>query len=440
VRNPFANWSVRLLVAVVPLGVSCSQDPVAALHACQDDPCRLRHIDAAFEQHPEAVETVVRAANNPISAATLAEHLAANNPEKARAICDWLAPKSSWYQRCRRFYDRPHLVASHQLKISGKIAVGSRGPRSADLPRPDWGDPPWLAPSADSVHPEGAACWASHGEVEPSYSECLFIAAETRARRQQPGDLADAYVLCAASQFAPMCFAHVLQFSAPPPPPANRPDPVAVARARLVADELSQVLASQPAVLAVHLDRYWAVWVYSAFRIADTVTGDLLTLLPAEVGPHIRAAAAVRFLTRHESPGLELHQVVQAVSDRLRVRTGAAESADPKTPLVNLRNERWLDVRVLEREIPSVFLMGPGRRAVAEDPGVDLQIAVLEAAAQRDPTPPAAFFLAVVGGQSHELVRWTGARIGAQLDPAAAHAMSDPSALVSGRLTGQGGP
>jgi len=430
--------SILFLMALLQIG--CTQDPVAALEACADDDCRLVHIDAAFQQHPESVEQVVRAVSNSISAATLAEHLASQNPEEARAICDWLGPKTVGHQRCRRIYDRPHLIAGEQLKKPGPAPAGTRGPRSADLPRPDWGDPPWLKAAERAAHREGGTCWDTHRGEEPGYSECLFQAAERRARRLKDGELGDVYLLCAASQFAPMCFAHVLQFAAPAPPAADRPDPAAVTRARAVADELTELLASEPGVQAVHLDRYWAVWVYSSFRIADEVTGDLLTLLPSPAHPHIRAAAALRFLAAPANRGLTFHQLVKSVQERLLVRTGAADPADPSTPLVNIRKERWLGVHPLEREIPSTFLMGPGRRASAQDTKVDLQIAVLEAAGQCDPPLPAAFFLGVVGGQESELVRWTGARIGAQLDPAAARGMTDASALVTARLAGKGGP
>jgi hypothetical protein len=438
VKNQHPRWLAP--IAVVALIASCTTDPVVAFQACSDDACRLAHIDAAFEQDPTAVEAVVRATDDAIAAATWVEHLAASRPEQAREICDYLPPVSVGHQRCRRAYDRPHLFANAQPKKTESAPVGLIGPRSADLPRPQWGEPPWMDPFNASFDVAGGACWASHMGAHPAYSECLFRAAETHALGRQEGGVSKAYVLCAASQFAPMCFAHVLQFAAPPPPPADRPDPADVAKAVSVADELREVLAAEPAVASAHLDRYWAVWVYSAFRIADSVTGDLMPMLPAEAAPHVRAAAAMRFLARTGARTADFSQVVQGVHDRLRVRSGETQAADPKTPLVNLRKERWLDVRALERDLPAAFLMGPGRRALAEDELIDLQIAVLEAAAQRDPTLPAAFFLSVVGGKDHELVRWTGARLGAQLDSAAAIGLIDESALVSGRLPAAGAP
>ena len=72
--------------------------------------------------------------------------------------------------------------------------------------------------------------------------------------------------------------------------------------------------------------------------------------------------------------------------------------------------------------------------ALSADPAVDLQIALLEAAFRLPVRPGAPFFLGLVGTDRARAVRWTAARLGAELDREAARELRDPDPLVERRL------
>lgn len=131
----------------------------------------------------------------------------------------------------------------------------------------------------------------------------------------------------------------------------------------------------------------------------------------------------------------ELQQVLSAEAAPLPERS--ARRAD-----VPLRKypDLWAHDQGEEEGIPAAFCLGPGRRPLAPQESLDLQLVVLEAAARRRDPAPDSLWLDASRPERHEWVRWTASRIASQLRPELA-LPPDPSPLVQGaRQRQQPGP
>lgn len=441
--------------------------PLATLEACDDQACRSAAMLPAWRQDPAGTQAWLLALDDPTVQATLIEGLALELPDDAAVLCRALPAEGHARTRCERRVVRPHLEGRGKPLAQEASATAASGPRSATLPLLELDAPPWSGTSPATLtealagceageavlcgrlvsrehaaegrwEQAGLACLAGDPSQGSDYAECLFQAAEVLAEAGGASALPRALQLCSWSRFGPMCVAHSLTLVGPDVPAADHATAADIEAAREVVAAIHDVAESQPRLRATWEDRYWSSWAASTYKHATRLDGRLLELLPDEARGHAHVAMAARLLTGRGLEGASLDDLVRELAAAMAT-TGEApgpEATPQRFDLVTWHHlQTWPLDRKDEREIPAAWVMGPARRAVADDREADLRICILEAAAQLREPPPASFFLAVVGDEAeHRLVRWTGARIGGVLDPEAAATLSDPDPLVQGAL------
>jgi hypothetical protein len=458
-----------MLPALLLMLACTSSDPLERLEACPDQSCQTQAFLPAWQADPEGATRWLVSLEDATVQATMVEALALEQPDAAAELCRALPQGGHARARCERRVVRPHLAGGGKFASTpgeGK-ADAAPGPRSSALPLLELEPPPWLEGARDEVQATlegceaedprlcarlaarehgrqgrweqaGAACLAGDPGLGREYHECLFQSAEAMAEAMGAEGLGQALRLCSWSDYGPMCVAHCLTLVGPELPPADNIGPEEIEASLAVVAAIRAVSEGQLELQANWIDRYWASWTFTALWNSDGVGGRFLEQLPPEAAHHVPIAAASRMLRQRDPSGLELEALVQELSALLArapgpARTGQAPPA--RRLMTNLRRQTWPNDRAGEHRIPSAWAMGPARRARAEDPQVDLRIAIMEAAAQLPDPPPASFFLAPVGDEDqHPLLRWTGARIGAALDPPAAAALVDPDPLVQETL------
>ncbi len=445
------------MIALLLLG--CGEvDPVDTLQECADATCRASTIEAAYAADAERVTQWMVALPDPVVQAALLDQLTHAFPADARALCQAVPRDDETRARCSRRNVRPHLFANPggQKKPPKRNPNAAPGPRSSNLPVPPsaaalWADltlPPLecgarpshlcavdaataAAESGEGAAVIGARCREGYPEDERGYGECLFKSAEVVAKRGAVG-IPDALSLCSDSVFGPMCVAHMLTFASPPVPTADTFTDADIAAAQAVTEALSGAPDG-----ALYVDIFWAIWVHSSFAGADTVHGSLLDHLPPEAHHHVPVAAALRLMTQDapRSPSEALDQLTAALAERPepldRQRTRPA--------VTWMKKQHWERDWTGEERFPTTWMLGPARRVRAEEPDVDRQISVLEAAGQLVRPPPVSFFLSVLDDPAADRrVRWTAARIAASLDAEAAGQREDADPQVQARLSGSG--
>ena len=442
------------------LTLSCAeQGPVEALKACSDAECRTSTVEAAYEAAPEDVMRWMSALSDPVVQAALLDQLTYRFPEDARALCSTVPTDQQTKNRCARRNVRPHLFQNpgglKSSKLSKANMRAASGPRSSDLPVPASAAASWdgvVAPPVDCRQQGTALCAlnaaleaAEAGEEdaviaahcrrgspddERAYGECLFKASEVVGEHHATAGIPTAMALCSDSIFGPMCVAHLLTRASPPVPAADA----------FTAAEIDAASATAQAFQALehgalYADRFWASWVYTSYSIAKTVHGGLLDHLPSQAWHHVPVAAAYQQLSQHVPR--QLSEAVQALSAALEQRGPMAQASSHHQAVTRMQRHLWEQDWPGEEIFPSTWVMGPSRRVIAADSAaVELQLAVLEAAAQL-PTPPSgAFFFSVLNEPDlDQRVRWTAARIGAALDTEAAAQLTDSDPLVAARLS-----
>jgi hypothetical protein len=457
---------VALLASLLSLACQPT-DPVAGLEACADQACRTEALLPAWQADPARARVWLLGLDDPLVQTTLIERLALELPDEAAALCRELPERGHARTRCERHVVRPHLRGHGKPQSRAEPAAAAAGPRSATLPLLTLPDPPWQGATpaeleaaltgCEAGNPQlcgrlisrehaaegrweqaGLACRAGDPDAGKVNDECLFQAAEVLAEQLGAAGLGDALRLCSWSRFGPMCVAHSLTLAGPAVPPVESLSTEDVARASAVVQAIRQVSTDQPDLGENWVDRYWSSWTFTTFSHARQPAGALDIVLPPEAAPHLPVAVAARLLADRDPQHLQMDVLVN------ELRAAMAEAPKPATTATERQSrlvtwhqrQTWPSDRKLERQIPAAWVMGPGRRAlVVDDREADLQICVLEAAAQLREPPPASFFLAVVGDpERHRLVRWTGARIGGFLDPQAASLLDDLDPLVQATL------
>ena len=413
---------------------------LAALQVCEDQPCRADAAGAAWEADRAGVEAWLRGLDE-FERVPLVDVLAHRFPADSAALCEVLEKGTAGRSRCEKRNVRPHLTRGEQTK-NRHGSVSTTGPRSSDLPVLAVGEPPWEGVSQlaldEALGPctQGSRCvqdrardlgaQGAGGQAlltcaagEPagtSRHECVFQAIEGIA---ESGDIEQALGLCGhAGQFAPMCVAHSLQLAAPGPSQGTSP-------AIAYGDELGE-LGDEG---RLYEDWFWASWTYSAVMGGASV-GQLAAELPESVAPHVRAAGAWAVVSQRVGGFDETLKVVQA-----RLEQGDSVRLTGDRIVARTTRSGWQDLPG-EEELATVFLFGPLRRALAEDPEVDLQVALLEAAYQLEEPPDASWFAAQITPERDPVVRWTAARILSKHDPSALDGIDDQDELVRIRIHG----
>jgi HEAT repeat protein len=197
-----------------------------------------------------------------------------------------------------------------------------------------------------------------------------------------------------------------------------------------------------------HADLYegwlWSVWLSAALDQDDAGLPPPAAI-PAAAQPHLRFAAAWQAAQAAEpATSFDLDRLTLAAQGALDDFTMLTSKPGPMRPAtITQTRHSWNGTRPGEGAMAAAWCMGSTRRATHEDPDLDLRVAVLEALARLQQPPPADAFLALVGSEEPEIVRWTAARIGAALDPQAASALdvsSETAPLVLGRTAPGKGP
>jgi hypothetical protein len=402
------GWPALLLVVSLAVGCEAS-DPAASLVDCGDAACQAEAIAAAWDADPEACWGFLQALDDELARSALVSRLATERPGALEGRCQQL-PRGGARERCNRLTQRPHLRPSHgaRARRSAPIQREAPGPGSAALPLP--------ASPASVTAPQCAVF---------EHSECAFRAAERHIVSHGMDGLGVALGLCALSDHGPDCAEHVLELAMPPVPAADALSTVTVTQAIAAADRYRDV-GGDPTVGALYADWFWSVWTATAYAEAGQLRGDLLDHLPPAALPHLRFAIAWQLLRRSGGDLGDSTQQLAALDAVLAARQALPESSGPARPAtIKQTRHSWNGERPLETSVPAAFCMGSTRRATHADPATDLRLALLEAQARLPEPPPAKEFLALVGSEEAEIIRWTGARLGVMLEPDAGEPLLD---------------
>lgn len=288
-------------------------------------------------------------------------------------------------------------------------------------------------------------------EAGRSRDECAFRSAEALVRdtpelRRATELVAPAMELClAADSFQGQCLVHLTQALGDWAP------------MELVGTEASwaRVEAARAAGVALldglepGLGKMWAerLLAEAAWRsVARLQPLEALPLpgLPEVARPHLRGAAAL-VLLQEQAEG-DLDQLVARLAElevRPPVVDPSAERRPPGPARLEPQADLWTRDHDSESGLPSVPLAGRVRRTRHEEPVLDRQIVLMEAAAQV--TPPRLELLRAGLDSPDERVRWTAVRLLACVDEGweAGAFAEDPSPAVVHRATSPceiGGP
>ncbi len=437
-------------------------EPAETWADCTEPMCRHALLEQTWAASPQQVLDSLPGLDEQ-EQVMMVSLLLRSHPDQTATICAGMSPDSAAGQECSRVEARPHLSNGLLQPIT---AMGSRaggGPSQNTLPPPRTEPPSWLgdatarassalegcAPLSPCVRERagvaaltnielaGAICYAGAGEHDRKfYLDCVFDAAESLSASAGASGWAQAARLCnAAENFVHGCLHHTVSLVIPDVPPADRPDIASIEEVRRAVATVSAAVGGH-ALGELYADRIWSQWTWHAYAHAETVSGTLIPLLPPQALPHIRVAAAARML-RGADWSTSLPALADALADALAV-VDAPVTTPARRYEVGYKKVSgfWPQDNPQEGSIPATYCAGDGRRPVAKDARIDLQLAILEAAGRQEHRPPASFFAAVIQSDAEEWVRWTAARILAGLYPqdAAALSLSAPSPLIESRL------
>ena len=402
--------SLHHALALLVLLPGCGPEPVTDLAGCPDATCRQQRLLGDFDADPVATVTLLGALES-VEQEVLVRSLAEARPHQLEASCAAAAPQSPTWAICGRLKERPHLIWGKKSP-----APEAKAPRAA--PGPDSRHPPVPSIAGGEVQPAAQECARRFPDLPAGRDECIFQGAEALARAEGWQATADVLGLCvAAGEYVHGCQHHTIATLLPPVPAADRAAPEDLEATHQALAALRDAVG--PDLADAYEGFFWSLWTIHAFRHAAAVDGRLLQVLPPVAHPHVRVTAAYRAM---QLSGVEAHPGlegwVSALSDALAQPGTPRPGGLHEVTLWKARDFWPADMRRAgEHEIPAVFCMGPGRRAVADAPGEDLEIAVLEASARLEAPPPAAFYAEVVAQHSSLTTRWTALRLQGALYP-----------------------
>jgi hypothetical protein len=360
---------------------------------------------------------------------------------------DALCPKyaSEYTQdRCVRIRDRPHLFSSLPPPRSTVGRLGS-GPANSRLYPSVFRDSPYReiepdpGPCVDDSDVNGclwkrAELKAQEGEITQAValchavplmgmpparwrSECMFLAAEMLVADGHHERYSAATDMCMTAQlYRPSCLAHLLQNLGRQAPKSDVAAPEGWAQIKVIQQSVWEAWKYDP-VREVMVSRLWSEATGHAYVGVNTVTGDPLDYVPELAIPHVRAAAAWRFLQLEGRDERTLEEWVDALEAALQRRAkpppadavAEALTDGEKTGRIEGKAEMWPHDQGEDSERPAELYLGTSRRTVSQDPRTDLAIVILEAAARMD--PPWTDLLQAGGRHTEESVQWTAARL-----------------------------
>ena len=441
---------------VVVLVSACSQ----SLSDCPDAGCRVQRVEAAFRDEPLATLQTVGALPDPLEQAALVEALVYAFPNQAGAICRVAPAGSLAATRCQQLALRPHLYADPVLASAPRLSRVAPGPGQS-LPPPTDRPAPWAAAAVDAAALRGdcgerptcladaALRRASAGEAAAAgqlcllawpegsvvRDECVFQVAERLVLTWGSGRAAEGLAVCAgAGALAEHCTQHIVLIALPAAPPADRADRPSLDAMLAYVGQLEA--AASPALSASFVDLAWSAWTHAAVSLSATANGRLMAAVPPAAAPHVRMAEAWRYAMLHPDAAGGLQHGPAALQASLGAGGALLEAPVPRPPSrTNAPQARALwrfDRDAGEAALPAAHALGAGRRLVSADPLVDLQIALLEAYG-RQPKPDMGPLLSgIIGSEAPFELRWTAARLAADLEPQSAEALigKDPDPRV----------
>jgi hypothetical protein len=295
--------------------------------------------------------------------------------------------------------------------------------------------------AAEAGDPALAAARCQAISADRWRSECMFRSAESTLRpgkaRPIRSDLAvEVGRLCLASgEFRGNCYTHIggrIATAAPAADATSSTDAAAWADIGLaVAGVIAPVAEQDEATAGLLSQRIWSEVSWRSVSAAADPTGFPLAHLPPSQAADYRSALAAWVVFETSPPTLS--DARSAVEDRLaRQEADADAGAKPNRPK-SFGGDLWnVDLPGADA-LAWVYFADDARRATSEDPTIDLDIALLEAAARARPVQVR---LLDAGLRSDDaLVRWTTARLLGHVDPRQrSRSTHDSDPLVAGRL------
>ncbi len=437
--------------------VGCRSLP-AEIASCPDLDCGERWVTAYWAEDSASVLAQVAALPPGRDRDALIQVMTERWPGGTAPLCE-LLPLGAAQSRCRDLNERPHLWQVDEAdpaagetgsgKVYRNIAV------ELDDPQLPWaGDAPVQAPCDDPAHRNTCQVHAAQEAARAGRSrdasllcqgaegqkwvyECHFTVAEEAYVPERAGQPGPAAELCLGSgYFLYRCLGHLAGEVSRAAPAAHSQDAAAWQGLEAAAQEVHRVLARTSSELAQRwVDQLWAdsmAWAYEGSGAPD---GAPLDHVGDWALPHVRAAVAWQLWTSGTQRRRQLDWWAQQVEQALQRRLEGQPEVHGD-PLLDGVGGHWIDDLAGEEELAWLAYRGFARRAVHSDPGLDAAICVVEAAA-RNPGLAQAALLREALRHPDPLLRWTAARLAADMAPAALADMeprSEANALVRGRL------
>ncbi len=416
------------------------------LFACASEPDD--DLLASFARDPRATRDHVLALQDPVRREAAILRLSEAYPGRVGPLCGEL-PKGQSRAYCQRLAARPHLASPLDKQTPRDRRHRERaggGPSTPTVPISQELLETWQEQQADpgpcrsedaTYHPclsqraleaarkgdaHAAAAACSAAREERWQRDCFFSTAEDLAG--VPGAYPTAASLCLGSaSFVHECNGHLLMRLSPRRPGAPSFAVHLKAGAQQVRGAWHEL---DPQLIPTMVDLYWATVSERFYEPQRPVNGDLFDQLPAEAWPHVRAALAWQ-LANCPDPLAALSQATQRRGDEgvaCRAPVDSPRDASKRSRIDQepdkgfaMKGLRWARDLQGEETIPAVFFLvqGAGRRPTSDDAELDLLLAGLIVQAYRN-APPLDLFAAQLDDERFVL-RWTAARILAELDP-----------------------
>lgn len=372
---------------------------------CPDTECRSKVIDSVFQVNDPIVAKWINIIEQPEERYFQVKRLQTKYPGRIQLVCTKLKD-TDLKKRCLTSSARPHLYAQGNVRPPQSLPKRiAEGPEASLILLPLVPNSPLrkVKPHTDQCtgQVDARSCLhdkamkmvdrgdslevARYCQAIPSSEkrwrwECHFKAAETfLARDLQNYPIAVEHCLV-ANEFSGRCVTVLNRTLAKASPPADKND---WRQSLELANQIKEVWKPYGEEVTNHiLGSFWGFSLLHSYRIAKTITGDPFDHLPAEVTPHIHAAAAYEFLSR-KSPSTDLSALVEDVQSVLKSRDTSSLTAIIRYshPIIA---DFWMEDEAKDVDVVAITYLGKSRRTYSDDPKEDLSICILEASARLD--------------------------------------------------------